>query len=92
VREPAAAATYPRRKGAPAACAEGGVVTKVLIRLDDEVTDELLSAFPQLTRSVRRTQTTLTGDIADQEELQGVLNFLSSLGITIVDVVTIPDD
>jgi len=67
-------------------------VTKVLIRLDDEVTDELLSAFPQLTRSVRRTQTTLTGDIADQEELQGVLNFLSSLGITIVDVVTIPDD
>jgi hypothetical protein len=67
-------------------------VTKVLIRLDDEVTEELLSAFPQLTQSVRRTQTTLTGDIADQEELQGVLNFLSSLGITIVDVVTIPDD
>ena len=66
-------------------------MTRVLIRLDDEVTDELLSAFPQLTASLRRTQTTLTGDIADQEELQGVLNFLSSLGITIVDVVTIPD-
>ena len=66
-------------------------MTRVLIRLDDEVTDELLSAFPQLTASLHRTQTTLTGDIADQEELQGVLNFLSSLGITIVDVVTIPD-
>jgi hypothetical protein len=91
VRVPEAAALYPRLKGARGACAEGGAVTRVLIRLDDEVTDELLSAFPQLTVSLRRTQTTLTGDIADQEELQGVLNFLSSLGITIVDVVTIPD-
>ena len=65
-------------------------MTRVRIRLDDEVTDELLTAFPQLT-SVQRTQTTLTGDLADQQELQGVLNFLSSMGITIVDVVTIPD-
>lgn len=66
-------------------------VTRVLIRLDDEVTDELMSAFPQLTTTVQPAQTTLRGDIADQEELQGVLNFLSSMGITIVDVVTIPD-
>jgi hypothetical protein len=27
----------------------------------------------------------------DQEELQGVLNLLSSLGISVVEVVTIPD-
>jgi hypothetical protein len=66
-------------------------VTRILIRLDDEVTDELLSAFPQLTPSVRRAQTTLTGNVVDQEELQGVLNYLNSMGITIVDVVTIPD-
>ena len=66
-------------------------MTRVRIRLDDEVTDELLSAFPQLTSTVQRIQTTLTGDVADQQELQGVLNFLSALGITIVDVVTIPD-
>lgn len=66
-------------------------MTRILIRLDDEVTDELLSAFPQLTPSVRRAQTTLTGNVVDQEELQGVLNFLNSMGITIVDVVTIPD-
>ena len=32
-----------------------------------------------------------TGDLADQEELQGVLNLLSSLGIDIVEIVTIPD-
>jgi hypothetical protein len=66
-------------------------VTRVLIRLDDELTDEMMSAFPQLTPTVQRTQTTLRGDVVDQEELQGVLNFLSSMGVTIVDVVTIPD-
>ena len=65
-------------------------MTRVRIRLDDEVSDELLTAFPQLP-PVQRTQTTLTGDLVDQQELQGVLNFLSSLGITIVDVVTISD-
>lgn len=66
-------------------------MTRILIRLDDEVTEELLGAFPRLTANVRRAQTTLTGDVVDQAELQGVLNFLSSMGITIVDVVTIPD-
>ncbi len=66
-------------------------MTRVRIRLDDEVTDELLSAFPQLTSTEQRTQTTLTGDVADQEELQGVLNYLSSMGVTIVEVLTIPD-
>ncbi len=66
-------------------------MTRVLIRLDDELTDEMMSAFPQLTPSVQRTQTTLRGDLADQEELQGVLNFLSSMGVSIVEVVTIPD-
>ncbi len=66
-------------------------VTRVLIRLDDELSDEMMSAFPQLTPTVQRTQTTLRGDVVDQEELQGVLNFLSSMGVTIVDVVTIPD-
>jgi hypothetical protein len=63
----------------------------VLIRLDDEVTEELLSAFPHLVPAVRRAQTTLTGDIVDQEELQGVLNYLSQMGVRIIDVVTIPD-
>jgi len=66
-------------------------MTRVLIRLDAELTDEMLGAFPQLSTSTRRTQTTLTGEVVDQEELQGVLNFLNSMGIPILDVVTIPD-
>ena len=66
-------------------------MTRVMIRLDEEMNDELLSAFPQLTPTVQRAHTTLTGDVVDQEELQGVLNFLSSMGVRIVDVMTIPD-
>ncbi|MGZ4442881.1 MAG: hypothetical protein ACXVXC_06955 [Nocardioidaceae bacterium] len=66
-------------------------VTKMLIRVDGELTDEMLTAFPHLTTRVQRAHTMLTGDVVDQEELQGVLNFLSTMGITIVEVVTIPD-
>ncbi len=66
-------------------------MTRILIRLDQQVSDESLAAFPQLTPSAQRAHTTLTGDVVDQEELQGVLNHLSSLGVRIVDVVTIPD-
>lgn len=66
-------------------------MTKVRIRVDDELSDELLTAFPHLVPTVSRTQTTLSGDVVDQEELQGVINFLASMGITIVDVLTIPE-
>ena len=47
-------------------------MTRMLIRVDAELSDELSGAFPHL---VARTQpaTTLTGEMADQQELQGVL-------------------
>jgi len=67
-------------------------MTKMLIRVDGEVTDELSSAFPHLTTRTHRAQTTLVGDVVDQEELQGVLNLLHSLGIPVVEIVTIPED
>jgi hypothetical protein len=66
-------------------------MTRMMIRVDAELSDELSSAFPHLTTRTHRATSTLTGDVADQEELQGVLNLLSSLGISVVEVVTIPD-
>jgi hypothetical protein len=68
------------------------VMAKMLIRVDAEVSDELSSAFPHLTARRHRASTTLTGQIADQQELQGVLNLLNSLGIDVVEVLTIPED
>jgi hypothetical protein len=67
-------------------------MVRVLIRVDGALSTELTSAFPHLTTRQQRTQTTLVGNILDQQELQGVLNLLSSLGITVVEVLTIPDD
>ena len=69
----------------------GAGMTKMLIRVDAELSEELTSKFPHLRPRTHRAQTTLTGDVEDQEELQGVLNFLSSMGLTVVEVVTIPE-
>ena len=67
-------------------------MTRMLIRVEAELSEELLSAFPQLQCHVHPVQTTLTGDVADQEELQGVLNLLTSLGLPVVEVITIPGE
>ncbi|WP_235734556.1 hypothetical protein [Nocardioides alcanivorans] len=67
-------------------------MTRVHIRVDAELSDELASAFPQLLKRTQRATTTLTGDLADQQELQGVLNLLSVLGVDVIEVVTIPDE
>lgn len=65
-------------------------MTRTLIRVDGDLTDELMSAFPHLLSTRQRAQTTITGDVEDQEELQGVLNFLTSLGVGVLEVITIP--
>jgi hypothetical protein len=67
-------------------------VTRMLIRVDAALTDELSSAFPHLTTHTAPPQSTLVGEVVDQEELQGVLNLLHSLGIAVVEIVTIPDE
>ncbi len=66
-------------------------MTRMMIRVDGELTDELVGAFPHLIPQTQRATTTLTGDLADQEELQGILNLLNSLGIKVVEIVTIPE-
>ena len=66
-------------------------MTHILIRVDQAVPDQVLAAFPQLASMVQPPQSTLRGEVRDQQELQGVLNYLGLLGITIVDVVTIPE-
>ncbi|MDH2416277.1 hypothetical protein [Nocardioides sp. CER19] len=66
-------------------------MSKLFIRVEAELCDELLSAFPHLVPRRHPVSTTLTGDLVDQEELQGVLNLLDTLGFAVVEVVTIPD-
>lgn len=66
-------------------------MTRALIRVDGEIPDDVVSAFPHLLAGPQRPSTTLVGDVTDQQELQGVLNLLSALGIDVLEVVTIPE-
>lgn len=61
-----------------------------MIRVDAELTDELAASFPQLSARRKGASTTLTGEMVDQQELQGVLNLLTALGLDVVEVLTIP--
>ena len=64
---------------------------RMMIRVDAELTPDALTAFPHLVAVPQRPQTVLSGNVADQEELQGVISLLVSLGVEVVDVVTVPD-
>jgi len=66
-------------------------MTRMMIRVDAELSDELVGAFPHLVTQTQRATTTLTGDLADQQELQGVIHLLNSLGIKVLEIVTIPE-
>jgi pyridoxal/pyridoxine/pyridoxamine kinase len=66
-------------------------VARYLIRVDRLLSEELTSAFPQLSSSVQPVQTVLTGYFTDAQELSGVLNFLGEMGVDILELVRIPD-
>lgn len=63
---------------------------RMIIRVDAELSPDALSAFPHLVAVPQRPQTVLSGDVADQEELQGVISLLVSLGVEVVEVLTVP--
>jgi len=62
----------------------------VFIQVDGDVSDQLTARFPGLTLQLR-LQTTITGLVTDQAELQGVLNYLTDLGHDVVQVVAPPE-
>ena len=63
---------------------------RMMIRVDAELSPDALSAFPHLVAVPQRPQTVRSGEVADQEELQGVISLLVSLGVEVVDVLTVP--
>ncbi|NUR05818.1 MAG: hypothetical protein HOQ45_02265 [Nocardioidaceae bacterium] len=63
----------------------------VVIQVEGELGDHLSDTFPGLV-SQCRLATTITGRVEDGEELQGVLNYLASLGHSIRIVATVPEE
>lgn len=66
-------------------------MTTVFIRVDADVSDDVVGAFPQLTVRHHPASTTLSGTVVDHQQLQGVLGLLDLLRIPITEVIALPD-
>jgi hypothetical protein len=63
------------------------------IRIKDHLNDTIASWFEDLTVSNQEDgETVLSGSLPDQAALQGVLNRISSLGLTLVSVNSVQEE
>lgn len=60
--------------------------TNYEITVNGRVGPALVEAFDGLTVSVEPTDTVISGEIADQAALHGVLELIESLGLELIDV------
>jgi hypothetical protein len=56
-----------------------------------ELSDRMQGAFEGMTLSCAEGTTTLTGPVRDQSELQGLLQRVSDLGLTLLEVVVLDE-
>ena len=66
-------------------------MTTLLIQVDADLSEDFLGAFPQLVARRHAASTTLTGKVADQQEMLGVMNLLVSMDVDVLVMLTIPD-
>ena len=63
------------------------------IRIKDHLNDTIASWFEDLTVSNQEDgETVLSGSLPDQAALQGVLNRISSLGLTLISVNSVQEE
>jgi hypothetical protein len=67
-------------------------MARMLIQVDADLSDELTGAFPHLVARHHSASTTLIGEVADQQEMLGVVNLLGSMGVDILVMVSISAD
>jgi hypothetical protein len=60
--------------------------------VEGELSDELGSAFAGMTLTRKEGQTLLVGQVRDQAELQGLLQRVSDLGLTLLSASTTDQD
>jgi hypothetical protein len=61
------------------------------LTVQGELSDNLKPAFPGMTLTRTDGNTALTGDIRDQAELQGLLQRVSGLGLTLLEAKAVDD-
>jgi hypothetical protein len=61
------------------------------LTVQGELSDDLQPAFPGMTLTRTEGNTALAGDVRDQAELQGLLQRVSSLGLTLLEAKALDD-
>jgi hypothetical protein len=61
------------------------------IRIKGKISEATLSAFEGLHYSVQPIETVLTGPVADQAALHGLLDRIQALGLELVEVRRLPE-
>ena len=61
------------------------------IRVRGRLGEALLESFEGLDKEVREGETRLSGPIADQAELHGVLHRIEAVGLELIEVRRLPD-
>ena len=59
--------------------------------VEGELSDRMQGAFEGMTLARAEGTTTLTGPVRDQSELQGLLQRVSDLGLTLLEVVVLDE-
>ncbi|MFI6010160.1 hypothetical protein ACIBAG_15310 [Streptomyces sp. NPDC051243] len=61
------------------------------IRIDGQMSDTLISAFPELDSVVVPHQTVLYGPVTDEAHLYGLLTRFQSLGLRVLELRRLPE-
>ena len=61
------------------------------IRVRGQLSETLLSAFPELHAQLLRSETLLAGQLPDQAALFGVLDHIEALGLELLEVLRTED-
>ncbi len=61
------------------------------LTVQGELSDRLKPAFPGMTLTRSNHNTVLAGDVRDQAELQGLLQRVSGLGLTLLEAKAVDD-
>ena len=67
-----------------------GTVYRIVVR--DELIESLATAFEEMEMEPKAGQTILTGEVVDQSYLHGILTRISSLGLKLVSVDSMPGE
>jgi hypothetical protein len=67
-----------------------GTVYRIVVR--DELSERFAVAFEGMKMETKCGQTILTGEVVDQPQLHGILDRISSLGLKLVSVESVPGE